>query len=189
MEAAIFFYRGCVLKKTSFHFLPSKEVTRNCLLPDFAKEISPTEATRLYYFTFTIENSRSASAQCVTLRRGRISIPTLTSYCQSGNTSTEVKFRVRVRHRVSVGKETCQKGDMSEWRHVTHIATHCELVYLLFKKILRGKKEIWIFLKHFNNINLCGGPWHHIFSDGGLQLWTNMLHWGPWYEKIWESLV
>ena len=60
MEAAIFFYRGCVLKKTSFHFLPSKEVTRNCLLPDFAKEISPTEATRLYYFTFTIENSRSA---------------------------------------------------------------------------------------------------------------------------------
>ena len=62
MEAAIFFYRGRVLKKTSFHFLPSKEVTQNCLLPDFSKEISPTEATRLlYYFTFTIENCKQIS--------------------------------------------------------------------------------------------------------------------------------
>ena len=42
----------------------------------------------------------------------RVATPTLTSYCRSGNTSTEVMFRVRVRDRVSVGKETCRSGDV-----------------------------------------------------------------------------
>jgi len=62
------------------------------------------------------------SLSVLTLTSGvSLSIPTcrhskmyfLLSEC---DTSIGVKFRVRVRDRVSVGMETCRKGDMSEWR-------------------------------------------------------------------------